>query len=327
MGSYTDSRWRRRDGRPRDASLIQDGGRAALSQDGGRRGAAPSSKMAASEKRRPSPAAAGSEQPRAGPATGPEAEAEFLRQAGVTDMVREALLKVLEARPEEPVAFLAGYFEKLAQSSGEADEAATDGGDPQRQLRLRLARASWYLGLAHHSHRTAFNNNVSMAYDTLAAAGRRKKPGVTGKLYGDLLRLLCRERGAPDTIALPLLQKVACREHEAVPFDVFRHGALTCLVLLEFLAKASTLYDALGGGAADKRICSAVLGTLEDALRATDVSVPIRYLETGSKLGPDCLALAMDKALSERKASEGLQKEEFLQRASAIFIAKMKPVN
>lgn len=117
----------------------------------------PSIKMAVNEKRRSSPAAAaatGTEPSRSVlSANGAsEGEAEFLLQSGVTDMVREALLKVLEARPEKPVDFLAGYFEKLTQSSPEAaTEALSDGGDPQRQL--RLDRALWYLGLAHHSHR------------------------------------------------------------------------------------------------------------------------------------------------------------------------------
>lgn len=118
--------------------------------------------MAANEKRRSSPAAAaapaaaGTDQGRSAlSANGvAEGEAEFLLQSGVTDMVREALLKVLEARPEKPVDFLAGYFEKLMQSSPEtATEALSDGGDPQRQL--SLDRALWYLSLAHHSHRWA----------------------------------------------------------------------------------------------------------------------------------------------------------------------------
>ncbi|KAH0625817.1 hypothetical protein JD844_034100 [Phrynosoma platyrhinos] len=290
----------------------------------------PGTKMAASEKRRPSPAAAtaGSDQGRPGSTTNgiPSPAAEFLLQAGVTDMVRAALLKLLEARPEEPVDFLAGYFEKLVQSSPEAEEAAAEAGDPPRQLQLRLDRAVWYLSLAHHAH----SNNVSMAYDCLGAAGRRKKPGVNGKLYNELLRRMCRDRGVSEEIVQPLLKKLLCRDHEAVPFDVFRYGALTCLVLLEFTAKADTLYNALGGsdsGGADQRVCMAVLGTLEEALRPSDVSVPIRYLEAGSKLGPDHLALAMDKALAERKASLAMKKDEFLKRASSIFIAKVKPVN
>ncbi|XP_060641059.2 tubulin polyglutamylase complex subunit 1 [Anolis sagrei] len=293
--------------------------------------AAPLEKMAATEKRRTSPAAAGGDPSRPAVAAngvpGGHSAACFLLEAGVTDMVRAAFLKVLEARPEEPVPFLAAYFEKLAQSSAEADEA--DAGDLPRQLQLRLDRATWALGLAHHSHRTAFDNNVGMAYDCLGTAGKRKKPGVNGKVYSELLRRLCREMGLPEEVAQSLLRKLLCREHEAVSFDLFRYGALTCLVLLEFVAKADTLYDALGGsGGADKRVCAAVLGALEEALRPSTAALPVRYLEAGCTLGPDRLALAMDIALAERKGGGmAMKKEEFLRRAASVFLSKVKAVN
>ncbi|XP_048686781.1 tubulin polyglutamylase complex subunit 1 isoform X2 [Caretta caretta] len=271
--------------------------------------------MATCEKRRSAPApATGSglvEPVRAGVGgREPESEAEFLLQAGVTSMVREALLKVLEARPEEPVSFLASYFEKLVLSGAAGDRHG------QQQ---RLARALW----------TAFNNNVSMAYECLSARGRRKKPGVNGKIYSELLKKICQDGEVPEEVVSSLLRKIQCRDHEAVPFDVFRYGVLSCFVLLEFVAKADTLYDVLddGSGVADKRVCQAVLGTLEDALGASDFSVPIRYLEAGSKLGPDCLALAMDKALLERKICSSMNREEFLTKATALFIAKVKPID
>ncbi|XP_005281123.2 tubulin polyglutamylase complex subunit 1 isoform X2 [Chrysemys picta bellii] len=275
--------------------------------------------MAACEKRRSAPApATGSglvEPVRAGVGgREPESEAEFLLQAGVTSMVREALLKVLEARPEEPVSFLASYFEKLVLSGPQGGAAA----DRHRQQQ-RLVRALW----------TAFHNNVSMAYECLSARGRRKKPGVNGRIYSELLRKICQDGEAPEEVVSSLLTKIQCRDHEAVPFDVFRYGVLSCVVLLEFVAKADTLYDVLddGSGVADKRVCHAVLGTLEDALGASDFSVPIRYLEAGSKLGPDCLALAMDKALLERKICSSMNREEFLKKATALFIAKVKPID
>ncbi|XP_034611465.1 tubulin polyglutamylase complex subunit 1-like [Trachemys scripta elegans] len=177
--------------------------------------------------------------------------------------------------------------------------------------------------------RTAFHNNVSMAYECLSARGRRKKPGVNGRIYSELLRKICQDGEAPEEVVSSLLTKIQCRDHEAVPFDVFRYGVLSCVVLLEFVAKADTLYDVLddGSGVADKRVCQAVLGTLEDALGASDFSVPIRYLEAGSKLGPDCLALAMDKALLERKICSSMNREEFLKKATALFIAKVKPID
>ncbi|XP_068012270.1 tubulin polyglutamylase complex subunit 1 [Melanerpes formicivorus] len=286
--------------------------------------------MAAYEKRRAAAALAPAAAPAAGsgltePAGaaggGLGSEAEFLLRAGVTAMVREALLKVLEARPEEPVSFLADYFERLVLGSPEA--AAELPGQPQR-----LARALWYVRLAHHSHRTAFDSNAGAAYEVLGAGGRRRRAGVDGRLYSELLRRICQHGAAPAEAAAALLGRVRCRDHEAVPFDVFRYGVLTCFVLLEFAAKADALFGVLdgGSGAADSRVCQAVLRALEDALGVGHFSVPSRYLEAGSKLGPDGLALAMDQALQERKIGPSMSREEFLSKATALFVAKVKPV-
>lgn len=113
--------------------------------------------MAAVEKRRPAVAPAASFADSSRPAVSraaatAESEEDFLRQVGVTEMLRAALLKVLEARPEEPIAFLAHYFENMGLRS------PTNGGagEPPGQLLLqqqRLGRALWHLRLAHHSQR------------------------------------------------------------------------------------------------------------------------------------------------------------------------------
>ncbi|NXD85909.1 TPGS1 polyglutamylase, partial [Halcyon senegalensis] len=292
-----------------------------------RRPSPPSAKMAAYEKRRVAAAPAagnGLAEPARAAAgeLGGEAEAEFLLRAGVTAMVREALLKVLEARPEEPVSFLADYFERLVLGSPEAATAELPG-HPQR-----LARALWYVRLAHHSHRTAFDSNAGAAYEVLGAGGRRRKSGVDGRLYSELLRRICQHGAAPAEASSALLGRVRCRDHEAVPFDVFRYGVLTCFVLLEFAAKADALFGVLdgGGGTADGRVCRAVLRALEDALSTGQFGVPSRYLEAGSKLGPDGLALAMERALQERKLGPSMSREEFLRKATALFVAKVKPV-
>ncbi|XP_061322678.1 tubulin polyglutamylase complex subunit 1 [Pezoporus flaviventris] len=266
--------------------------------------------MAAYEKRRPGTAPSG------GQAAG--SEAEFLLRAGVTAMVREALLKVLEARPEEPVSFLADYFERLVLASPEPAGPAQ-----------RLAQALWYVSLAHHSHRTAFDSNTGAAYEVLGGGGRRRAAaGVDGRLYSELLRSICQHGEAPAEAAAALLRRVRCRDHEAVPFDVFRYGVLTCFVLLEFASKADALFAVLdgGSGAADARLCQAVLRALEEALGSEHFTQPRRYLEAGSRLGPDGLALAMDRALQERKLSGSMSREEFLKKATALFVAKVKPV-
>ncbi|KFO28929.1 Tubulin polyglutamylase complex subunit 1 [Fukomys damarensis] len=272
--------------------------------------------MAAVEKRRPAgtPAASFADSGRPSvsrTAAGVESEEDFLRQVGVTEMLRAALLKVLEARPEEPIAFLAHYFENMGLRS----PANGGAGEPPGQLLLqqqRLGRALWHLRLAHHSQRTAFNNNVSVAYECLSASGRKKKPGLDGRTYSELLRRICRDGQAPEEVVAPLLHKIQCRDHEAVPLGVFRAGMLTCFVLLEFVARASALFQLLeapGLATADRRVGQAVLDTLEGALG------------TG-----DHLALAMDRAAAGRRPSSPMAREEFLEKAAALFIAKVKPV-
>jgi hypothetical protein len=121
----------------------------------------PSAKMAAVEKRRQAvapaaaPAANFTDNGRVSMsrgATAAESEEDFLRQVGVTEMLRAALLKVLEARPEEPIAFLAHYFENMGLRS----PANGGAGEPPGQFLLqqqRLGRALWHLRLAHHSQR------------------------------------------------------------------------------------------------------------------------------------------------------------------------------
>ncbi|KAJ7396346.1 mucosal vascular addressin cell adhesion molecule 1 [Pitangus sulphuratus] len=175
--------------------------------------------------------------------------------------------------------------------------------------------------------RTAFDSNAGAAYEVLGCGGRRRAAGVDGRLYSELLRRICQRGAAPAEAAAALLRRVRCRDHEAVPFDVFRYGVLTCCVLLEFAAKADALFAVLGGGgSADSRLCQAVLRALEDALGAGNGPRPGRYLEAGSRLGPDGLALAMDRALQERKLGSSMSREEFLRKATALFIAKVKPV-
>ncbi|XP_006878416.1 PREDICTED: LOW QUALITY PROTEIN: tubulin polyglutamylase complex subunit 1 [Chrysochloris asiatica] len=293
----------------------------------------PSAKMAAVEKRRPAVAPVAGITDSGRPAVSQaaavaESEEDFLRQVGVTEMLRTALLKVLEARPEEPIAFLAHYFENMGLRS----PANGGAGEPPGQLLLqqqRLGRALWHLRLAHHSQRTAFNNNVSVAYECLSAGGRKKRPGLDGRTYSELLKRICRDGDAPEEVVAPLLRKIQCRDHEAVPLGVFRSGMRTCFVLLEFVARASALYRLLEDpelAAVDRRLGQAVLDTLEGALQDGDEAAPARYLEAGSRLGPDNLALAMDRAVVARRPGVPMLLEEFLEKAAALFIAKVKPV-
>ncbi|XP_014322717.2 tubulin polyglutamylase complex subunit 1 isoform X3 [Myotis lucifugus] len=294
----------------------------------------PSAKMAAVEKRRltMAPAANFTDSSRptvSGAAATTESEEDFLQQVGVTKMLRAALLKVLEARPEEPISFLAHYFENMGLST----PANGGAGEPPGQLLLqqqRLGRALWHLRLAHHSQRCGTGSGLGRAWAGTSSEGRKRKPGLDGRTYSELLKRICRDGEAPEEVVAPLLRKIQCRDHEAVPLDVFRTGMLTCFVLLEFVGRAGALYQLLEDptlAVADRRMGQAVLDTLEGALQASSgASAPSHYLEAGSRLGPDSLAQAMDRALVARRSSSPMTREEFLEKAAALFIAKVKPV-
>lgn len=96
------------------------------------------------------------------------------------------------------------------------------------------------------------------------------------------------------------------------------------------MARASALFQLLedpGLAVADRRVGQAVLDTLEGALSAGDLATaPTHYLEAGSRLGPDNLARALDRAAAGRRPSAPMAREEFLEKAAALFIAKVKPV-
>lgn len=72
-----------------------------------------------------------------------ESDREFLSQAGVSALLRGALLKLVESRPEDPVGFLAEHFAHLSSE-------AEDGGSEHQAV----SRALWHLSLAHHSQRS-----------------------------------------------------------------------------------------------------------------------------------------------------------------------------
>lgn len=144
----------------------------------------PSATMAAVEKRRPAMAPTAGFMDSGRPsvsraAASAESEEDFLRQVGVTEMLRAALLKVLEARPEEPIAFLAHYFEHMGLRSP-ADGGA---GEPPGQLLLqqqRLGRALWHLRLAHHSQRWAAGPTGRDDYNSRRAP-RDSRGGLSGE--------------------------------------------------------------------------------------------------------------------------------------------------
>ncbi|XP_072524673.1 tubulin polyglutamylase complex subunit 1 [Salminus brasiliensis] len=271
-----------------------------------------------------------------------ESDEEFLAQAGVGVLLRDALLKLVEARSEDPIGFLAEHFSNLASESengpvgvggGGGGGGGGDGGEQQEssveEQQQQLSRALWHLSLAHHSQRSAFNNNIRVAYDLLTQCGSRRcvPGGVRGHMYSEMLQCLCSEGGLSGTTAAPLLRRIRCHDYEAVPFELFRQGVLTCAAFADYIRKSQCLYAAVASRPerpAERALCRAVLATLKEALDTSHGADSARFLEASAKISPAKLARAMAEVHITGELQEGptMDAREFEDAAAALFIAR-----
>ncbi|KAM6917159.1 tubulin polyglutamylase complex subunit 1 [Lycodopsis pacificus] len=312
-----------------------------------------------------------------GKATKSDSDREFLSQAGVGELLRGAILKMVEARSDDPIGFLADHFCNLASASETGTVGCSDGDHLNNgplsagaQEQQHLNRALWHLRLAHHSQRSAFSNNVRVAYDLLNLTGPLRRSGeapeasdgsctdsptegggggVKGGLYTQTLQCLCSEGGVPASTSAPLLQRLHCQDHEAVPYDIFRHGVLTCAVFSDYIRQAQRLYAEVccpDEGPASRALCLAVLGTLKEALETSqgceanccdnantkvnpclEANVKaLRYLEASAKISPDKLGQAMAGAQT-RGPGGNMDAKEFENAAAELFITRVKVVS
>lgn len=168
-------------------------------------------------------------------------------------------------------------------------------------------------------------------------------------MYTQTLQCLCSEGGVPASTSAPLLRRLHCQDHEAVPYDVFRHGVLTCAVFSDYIRQAQRLYAEVccpDEGPASRALCQAVLGTLKEALETSqscDVNCTINistkakspmeanmkakhYLEASAKISPFKLAQAIAGAQT-RGPGGNMDAKEFENAAAELFITRVKVVS
>ncbi|XP_076459724.1 tubulin polyglutamylase complex subunit 1-like [Babylonia areolata] len=236
-----------------------------------------------------------------------DTDKQFLERTGVNSAIRDVIGKMITNRPEDPVTFLADYFEALVEEQSSL---------VQRALRI--------ITMTHHS-RPVFEVNVRDAYTLLSKHKVSKKlKGVNGAIYTELLQALCKV--LPSTVTIKLVKKLECFDYEAVPFDVFRSSVFTCCVLREYAAVAEQLFASLDiqkSGKADKALCEAVMDQLKTALGSSRNDVK-RIIESSYNLGPEGLHQALERALSREQPQGVITAEQFVTEACDSFLAKVK---
>lgn len=169
---------------------------------------------------------------------------EYYEKSGISAHIKEVLSLLVENRPKDPLSFLSQYFAALVEEVNP------------------IVKAQRLLCLTHHS-RPAFQDNVVSAYKLL------RDKGLNGKIHNELLKSL--SAGLPPIIVEKLMEKLACREVEAVPHLLFYSNVLACLVCHDYKKHSELLYKELGT-VCDRGVCESLLQLLTQHTNKYDLS-------------------------------------------------------
>ncbi|XP_035829423.1 tubulin polyglutamylase complex subunit 1 [Aplysia californica] len=242
-----------------------------------------------------------------------ETDRQFMDKNNVNGLLKDLLTKLISNRPDDPIRFIANYFESVTLE------------DPANDL---VNRAVQVLSLTHHS-RPVFENNVRSAFLILSKHKVNKRlHGVNGTIHGQLMQALC--QNIPSAVTIRLFKRLECSEHEAITYDVFRSSVFTCCVLNDYASLAANLFTTLDiqkTGKADKNLCESTLDQLRTALASSRKDVK-RIMESSYNLAPEGLYLALERAykwaMSRRQAQGFYTQDQFVSEAAETFLAKVK---
>ncbi|XP_048777541.1 tubulin polyglutamylase complex subunit 1-like isoform X1 [Ostrea edulis] len=262
-----------------------------------------------------------------------ETDRQFLERSNIGHLMKDVLGKIVSNRPEDPIVFLADYFDSLEDQSN------------------LVLKARNLIEMTHHS-RPVFEMNVRQAYDILLKQkGYRKKPadlllleeeigkrlyGVNGTSYTDLIKTLCRD--IPQSVTTKLLKKIECVDYEAIRYDVFKSGVFTCCVLQDYVKLCEMLFNSLdfqNSGKVDKMLSEIVNEQLKAALANTRTDARNPYtgltdqfsmsiVEAGYNLGPDGLFYALERGMRSKLNQGGQTLEQFTTEICDAFLSKVK---
>jgi len=125
---------------------------------------------------------------------------DYLHKSEVSQQICDALLKLIENKPNEPMLFLADYFDFYTDKSSKVTSA------------LQLLSFT-------NNNRTVFEANLLKAYDALCSAkppGSKKsfKPGLLGSNYESFLKSIISD--VAEEIQESLLKQIVCRSKDCL---------------------------------------------------------------------------------------------------------------
>ena len=243
-----------------------------------------------------------------------------LEKSEVTPMVREALLKLLANRPENPILFLRDHFKSYVNVESRN----------RTQQAVELILLTSYL-------KPVFERNLMTAFDSLTNAKSSGSSGITGvafqEVINEVLTSYCTSRSLTDghgNAVEQLQKKLAVRDHEVVNFAIFRSSVYLTLIFVDYLCLSIQLFrelDCNNQGRIPLRNAESILSYFKETLDATAESETLKMLSSAAQFTAKNIAplLEADESVSHvtiKYISEG----DFMSQAASAFLSKVQNI-
>lgn len=231
----------------------------------------------------------------------------FVERCGAGIALRDAMSKIIENRPDDPISFLADYFHNLSTREDGIKRAVQE---------IRLTEFG----------KQAFSTNLVNAYEILAEDSSSN--AVVGKQVCILIDLLLENIDAP--VRKIIRKKIVCRECEAIPFDVFRYIVITCIRAPPFIEEGRRLFSTLDfhkQGSVEATTCDALLCKLSKCVAVTSCDnerTPETMLKTTFELSPNKIAGCLAEAGDKSSVNPNVTVNDFLLSLADIYVLSIK---
>ena len=241
---------------------------------------------------------------------------EYLQKNDAGHELGDCLLKLIENKPNQPMLFMAEYFDSCTDKSNKVANA------------FRMLACT-------QKYPNVFEANLLKAYNVLSSksCGSKKtaKPGLMGSVFEPFL-LLILSNNYEEAKSL-FLKKIMCRSSEVVPFDVFRYCVHACFLFNEYMLECKKLYELFANkqatASSGRAFGDIILDTYKSALSNLvdqDENV-LQYLNATLQLSPRTLAFDLINLKENKHNYPIFSEKEFLLELTKIFLGNIKSLN
>ena len=243
-----------------------------------------------------------------------------LEKGEVSPIVRDALLKLLVNRPENPVKFLCEYFRAVS--------------NPQN--RNRISQAVEIILLSSYG-KPVFERNALASFEMLSLAKEMSVTGVCGTVFQEFVNELIAAYCASKQVELrsscleQLQKKLAVREHEVVNFAIFRSSVFLCLIAVDFASFCEQLFcelDVHKQGKISSKLTESILNELfKGSLEVNAETDTLKLLAVAANFTNKKIAEILEQTVDQHVSTKTVSQNDFVVQATNIFFNQVVAIS